>query len=79
MPDIDNLMEAWPPEIEEFLSSGQVMLPNADLDIDLKAYINTLCNILDVPVQKQSGDKALTESLHVLFTLYCDFKANPHF
>ena len=31
--------------------------------------------MLDIPVH---GDK-LTESLHVLFTLYSDFKANVHF
>ena len=55
------------------------MLPNADLDVDLKTYVSVLCNMLDIPVQKQSGDKALTESLHVFFTLFCDFKANPHF
>ena len=32
------------------------------------------CAILDIPVYN-----SLTESLHVLFTLYSDFKANVHF
>jgi intraflagellar transport protein 46 len=33
-----------------------------------------MCAILDIPVYS-----SLTESLHVLFTLYSDFKANVHF
>ena len=32
------------------------------------------CSILDIPVYN-----SLAESLHVLFTLYAEFKANIHF
>ena len=33
-----------------------------------------VCALLDIPVYS-----SLTESLHVLFSLYSDFKANVHF
>ena len=33
MPDIDALMEEWPPEMEEALNN--LHLPNEDIDLDL--------------------------------------------
>ncbi len=33
-----------------------------------------ICAILDIPVHN-----SITQSLHVLFTLYSEFKNNPHF
>ena len=36
--------------------------------------MRTICAMLDIPVYG-----SLTEALHVLFTLYSDFKANVHF
>lgn len=43
--------------------------------MDLPSYVRVVCAMLDIPVH---GEK-LTESLHLLFTLYSDFKANVHF
>lgn len=73
MPDMDQLMQAWPREFEDLLS--KVSLPTAELDMDLTQYVTTLCAILDIPVYEGK----LTQSLHVLFTLYSEFKASPHF
>jgi intraflagellar transport protein 46 len=73
MPEIEQLMEIWPREFEEFLEQNP--LPDvADLDLDLHSYIKVLASILDVPVHNQ-----LTETLHVIFTLYSEFKMNHHF
>jgi len=36
--------------------------------------VRMVCAMLDIPVHGK-----LTEALHVLFTLYSDFKANVHF
>ena len=72
MPDIEQLMQIWPAPIEEMLES--VPLPDADINLDLASYVRTVCAMLDIPVHDN-----LTESLHVLFTLYSDFKANVHF
>ena len=33
MPDIDSLMEEWPPEMEEAFNN--LTLPNEDIDLDL--------------------------------------------
>lgn len=73
MPDIEQLMQVWPAEFEEFLQQNP--LPElADLDLDLTSYIRLLASILDVPVYNQ-----MTETLHVIFTLYSEFKMNQHF
>mmetsp|Transcript_35674 Transcript_35674/g.65422 ORF Transcript_35674/g.65422 Transcript_35674/m.65422 type:complete len:380 (+) Transcript_35674:76-1215(+) len=73
MPDIETLMQVWPGEFEEFLQNSP--LPDMeDLDLDLKTYIKVIAGILDVPVHDQ-----ITEALHVIFTLYSEFKSNQHF
>jgi len=72
MPDIEQLMQVWPDEFERLLSTTK--LPSADLDVDLKTYARIVCGILDIPVYTN-----IVESLHVLFTLYTEFKSNPHF
>lgn len=70
MPDIEALMQIWPVQMEELLETCR--LPDADLQVDLASYVRIVCAMLDIPVH---GDK-LTESLHVLFTLFSDFKAS---
>ena len=72
MPDIEALMQIWPAPIEELLESAA--LPDADINLDLASYVRVVCGMLDIPVYD-----SLTQSLHVLFTLYSDFKANVHF
>ncbi|XP_078696162.1 intraflagellar transport protein 46 homolog isoform X1 [Branchiostoma floridae x Branchiostoma belcheri] len=72
MPDIEQLMQEWPPEFEDLLN--RVGLPTADLDCDLPTYIDLICSILDIPVYKNR-----LQSLHVLFTLYSEFKNSQHF
>mmetsp|Transcript_63139 Transcript_63139/g.150529 ORF Transcript_63139/g.150529 Transcript_63139/m.150529 type:complete len:372 (-) Transcript_63139:93-1208(-) len=73
MPDIEQLMQVWPGEFEEFLQNNP--LPDMeDLDLDLPTYIRVIAGILDVPVHAQ-----ITEALHVIFTLYSEFKSNQHF
>jgi intraflagellar transport protein 46 len=74
MPDIEQLMRVWPAEFEEFLQQNP--LPDlVDLDdLELPNYIRVIASILDVPVHNQ-----LTETLHVIFTLYAEFKSNAHF
>mmetsp|Transcript_2599 Transcript_2599/g.6416 ORF Transcript_2599/g.6416 Transcript_2599/m.6416 type:complete len:315 (+) Transcript_2599:147-1091(+) len=73
MPDIEQLMQVWMSEFEEYLQQNP--LPDmAELDLDLKEYIKVIASILDVPVYGQ-----ITETLHVIFTLYSEFKTNQHF
>jgi len=73
MPDIEQLMQVWPAEFEEFLQSNP--LPElSELELELSDYIKLIASILDVPVYSQ-----ITETLHVIFTLYSEFKSNQHF
>eukprot|EP00668_Euglena_longa_P000737 GGOE01000888.1.p1 GENE.GGOE01000888.1~~GGOE01000888.1.p1 ORF type:complete len:478 (-),score=126.18 GGOE01000888.1:312-1697(-) len=72
-PDVENLLQVWPAEFEDLLSSA-IMLPPAKLNVELYQYVKLICCLLDIPVYSN-----LIESLHVLFTLYTEFKANQHF
>ena len=72
MPDIDLLMQVWPEELETLL--GQIELPSAELDVTVVEYVRLICAVLDVPVHGN-----VIESLHVLFTLFSEFKNNQHF
>ena len=65
-------MAVWPEAFEEELD--KIPLPSPDLDLPLAEYSKLLCSLLDIPTYDNP-----VESLHVLFTLYNDFKNNPHF
>ena len=70
MPDIETLMAAWPPEMEDVLRA--TTLPSEDLAVSTSQLARVMCALLDVPVYG-----SITESLHVLFTLFLEFKNNP--
>eukprot|EP00879_Flechtneria_rotunda_P015501 GHRR01016211.1.p1 GENE.GHRR01016211.1~~GHRR01016211.1.p1 ORF type:complete len:224 (+),score=80.38 GHRR01016211.1:1292-1963(+) len=72
MPDIEALMQEWPPKLEAAYHSTK--LPTADLDLDLLSYSKLVCALTGVPVYDN-----VIESLHVLFTLFLEFKQNPFF
>ncbi|CAM9751490.1 unnamed protein product [Ectocarpus sp. 13 AM-2016] len=72
MPDIEVLMEAWPPEFEEIV--GNVNLLTPELDMPLEDYARMVCAVMDIPVYDN-----IIESLHVLFTTFMEFKSNAHF
>ncbi|XP_010079275.1 PREDICTED: intraflagellar transport protein 46 homolog, partial [Pterocles gutturalis] len=72
MPDIETLMQEWSPEFEELL--GKVGLPTAEMGCDLPEYVDMICALLDIPVYKSR-----IQPLHVLFSLYSEFKNSQHF
>ncbi|GMS82024.1 hypothetical protein PENTCL1PPCAC_4199 [Pristionchus entomophagus] len=72
MPDVENLMQEWPENVERALKT--LTLPSADLDCDLETYVDLVLNTLDIPV-----GKSRIESLHLLFSLYLEFKNSQHF
>jgi intraflagellar transport protein 46 len=72
VPDMDALLDMWSPEFERALETLQ--LPSPDLDLSLTEYSKVLCSILDIPTYENP-----IEALHLMFTLYMDFRNNPHF
>ena len=79
MPDVESLMQVWPEKEENCLNTFP--FPDEKLNIPLDSYAKIVCNMVDIPVHKSEGkqSKSLIESLHVLFTLYSEFKTNQHF
>ncbi|KAG4090331.1 hypothetical protein H8356DRAFT_1352538 [Neocallimastix lanati (nom. inval.)] len=88
MPDIEDLMQVWPSEIEDELNN--IELPSADLDLPLIDYIHLLLVLLDIPISSDNSKvnelnretenlRSTIESLHVMFTLYSEFKNSQHF
>eukprot|EP01029_Cantina_marsupialis_P030311 TRINITY_DN815_c0_g1_i2.p1 TRINITY_DN815_c0_g1~~TRINITY_DN815_c0_g1_i2.p1 ORF type:complete len:398 (-),score=145.49 TRINITY_DN815_c0_g1_i2:79-1272(-) len=72
MPDVEVLMQEWPAEFEEALKD--IPVPGANINMELKEYCRVACALLDIPVYDN-----IVESMHLLFTLYNEFKTNPHF
>lgn len=77
MPDIESLMQEWAPEMED--AFNQFQLPGSDIDVPLIEYAKLICGFLDIPVHKLNNKKSVIEALHLLFSLYAEFKENPHF
>lgn len=73
MPDIESLLQIWPQEFEDMLNSD-VQFPPPQIDLDIDQYVRVMCAMLDIPTYTN-----LIESLHVMFTLYLEFRANQHF
>ncbi|XP_043599227.1 intraflagellar transport protein 46 homolog [Bombus pyrosoma] len=68
MPDIDSLLQQWPPEVEDKLN--EVELNFTQLDCQLPELIDLICNLLDIP----SEEGMRLEALHMLFTLYLEVR-----
>lgn len=68
MPDIDSLLQQWPPEVEDKLN--EVELNFTQLDCQLPELIDLICNLLDIP----SEENMRLEALHMLFTLYLEVR-----
>lgn len=73
MPEIESLLQVWPASFEEVLNSD-IQFPPPHVDLDMEQYIRTMCAVLDIPTHT-----SLIDSLHVMFTLYEEFRANQHF
>lgn len=65
MPDIDNLMQQWPQEVEDLLNEAQIDLTK--LDSDLPQLVDLLCTLVDIPIHENR-----IEALHTLFTLFLE-------
>ncbi|KAJ3126941.1 Intraflagellar transport protein 46 [Nowakowskiella sp. JEL0407] len=82
MPDIEDLMQVWDPEIEEALETNQWQMPSAELDVSVHKYIQIVSVILDIPIYNTPANersRATINSLFTLFTLYSEFKNSHHF
>lgn len=70
MPDLEDLMEQWPPEMEAALESAQLTRKTLD-NVDIKSLVRVYCALLDIPVH---GDN-LVEPLHQMLSLCLEMKA----
>ncbi|XP_011158497.1 intraflagellar transport protein 46 homolog [Solenopsis invicta] len=68
MPDIDGLMQQWPPQVEDKLNELQLNL--SELDCELPQLVDVVCNLLDIPTRENTR----LEALHTLFTLYLEIR-----
>lgn len=74
MPDYDTLMEEWKPEMESAFK--QIEFPGPEIDMHVSDYARLILGLCDIPVHKLQNNRAVIEALHVLFTLFSEFKSN---
>ncbi|KAJ8947037.1 hypothetical protein NQ318_019929 [Aromia moschata] len=67
MPDLDDLMQEWPEEMENKLRENG--FPKPEENSSLSEYVDEVCNIFQIPVAKNK-----VQSLHLLFCLYAAIK-----
>ncbi|XP_018574159.1 intraflagellar transport protein 46 homolog [Anoplophora glabripennis] len=67
MPDLDDLMQEWPEEMETKLKENG--FPQLGEDTSLSEYVTTVCNIFQIPTAKNK-----IQSIHLLFCLYAAIK-----
>ena len=77
MPDVESLLQVWPEKMESALKD--TMFPDDRLNIEVDNYAKIICNLLDIPVNKLNNNKGLIEALHLMFTVFLEFKNNQHF
>ena len=77
MPEFDTLMEEWPAGMEQALKDCP--FPTPDIDMHCADYARVICAMGDIPVHKSGSNKSVIELLHVLFTLFVEFRNNQHF
>ena len=66
MPDVQELLQAWPKDINEELRNGNLELPKADIDLNVQEYAKMMCMLLGIPVY---DDDSLIDSVHVMLNL----------
>jgi intraflagellar transport protein 46 len=77
MPDYDQLMEEWKPEMEAAFK--EIAFPGPEIDMHATDYAKLICSLTDIPVHKSANNRGVIESLHVVFTLFLEFRSNQHF
>lgn len=69
MPDLDDLMQQWPEQIEDQLKEKEFPKPDGNLE----EYIDKVCGIFGIPTTNK------IEALHVFFALYAAVKSSQLF
>jgi len=75
MPEIEDLMQVWPEEVEVALENTS--LPDPDMFMSTEEYVRMVCSIMDIPIH--DSKEGIVQSLHVLFSLFSEFSQNAHF
>jgi len=68
LPNVEELMQPWPREMEDSLNSGETFLPPADIDLSLEEYAMVLCSLFGIPHNEPLS------SVHTLMTLFVEYK-----
>lgn len=55
------------------------VLPREGINLSVNDYAKIICNMMDIPIYNVNTEKSVVEALHVLFSLYSEFKENKHF
>jgi len=71
----------WPEPLEN--AFRDIIIPREGLNIGLDNYSKIICSLLDIPIHNANSNNqnnnSIVEALHVLFSLYSEFKENKHF
>lgn len=52
----------------------EISFPGPDIDMHPADYAKLVCAMVDIPCHKLANNKSVIESLHMLFTLFSEFR-----
>eukprot|EP00924_Labyrinthula_sp_SR-Ha-C_P014408 snap_masked-scaffold_20-processed-gene-5.74-mRNA-1 protein AED:0.21 eAED:0.26 QI:0/-1/0/1/-1/1/1/0/394 len=80
---VEKLMRQWPEEIDKGLKTGELSLPDHDIDVGLKDWVKFSLSVLGIPFEEdiddENSEKTLINGLYTMFSAYLAFKRNQHF
>lgn len=77
MPDVESLMQVWPEKLENIFKD--IPFPDGNINMSVENFAKIICSMLDVPIHKLNDERSLIEAMHLIFTVYSEFKENQHF
>ena len=52
----------------------EIPFPGPEIDMHAADYSRLVCSMVDIPCHKLANNKSVVESLHLLFTLFSEFR-----
>ena len=71
MPNVQELLLAWPKDINEELRNGTLEIPHSSIDLSVEEYAKMMCMLLGIPVYDNG---LLIESVYVMLNLHVEMQ-----
>ncbi|KAL7541092.1 hypothetical protein ACHAWF_006854, partial [Thalassiosira exigua] len=72
MPTMQELVQAWPEEMDTEVRNGSVELPGAEIDLTVEEYARMTCALLGIPIYND----CVVESVHTMVKVFLETQSS---